>query len=131
MKNELSMSEIVETHKPKHFKFKYVIYDDEIYDELMDDDYDISTLDTINDDDLVNAALKAQYRDYQREDLFKKAKEPAIIGNGVIISKRMVTKADKKLLKTCVGFFEFRNMHYVSIKLCYKYFDIIEIFILT
>ena len=104
--------------------------DDTIYDQLIEASYDIDSLDTINDDMLIQEALKADYLEYQR-DIVAKAKVPTILDNGVIVSKKMVTKADKKLLCVKIGFFDYNNIHYVSIKLCYEKFDIIEIFILT
>lgn len=132
-KNKLSMSEIVESHKPKHFKYKYIINDDTVYDELLEQKYDLASLDTINDDMLVKAALDSSviYTDYSREEMFHKAKEPTIFDNGVVISRKMVTKADKKLLSTSLGFFSHEGLSYVSLKLKYEKFDIMEIFILT
>lgn len=126
----VSIPELVESHKPKNFKYKYIMKDDTIYDQLIDASYDIDSLDTINDDMLIQEALKADYMEYQR-DIVAKAKVPTILDNGVIVSKKMVTKADKKLLCVKIGFFDYNNIHYVSIKLCYEKFDIIEIFILT
>jgi hypothetical protein len=49
----------------------------------------------------------------------------------IIISKRLVTKADKKLLSLGVGRFHHDDTEYVSIRLHYEQFDIIEIFILN
>mgnify|MGYP003421943922 FL=1 len=54
-----------------------------------------------------------------------------MMDKGVIISKKMVTKADKKLLKIGIGFFNHDDIAYVSIRLVYEQFDIIEIFILA
>lgn len=125
-KKELTPEELVDTHKPKNFKYKYIFTDDELIADLMTGNYDMSTLDTINDDELVEKALGAEFVMYERT-IIGKAKEPSILDNGVIISKKMATKADKKLLGVYVGFFEHTSRHIV-IKLHYERFDIIEIF---
>ena len=126
-KKELTAVELVETHKPKNFKFKYIFNDDSLLKALMDDpEFDISSLDTINDDELVEAALGTEYTMYERE-IVGKAKCPTIMDDGIIISKKMITKADKKLLGVYIGFFECRSRH-VCIKFHYEKFDIIEIF---
>lgn len=125
-KKDVSPSELVETHKPKNFKFKYIFTDDTLLDELIAEGYDVSSLDTILDDDLVNAALSADYTRYDRE-IVGKAKNPTIRDDGIIISKKMVTKADKKLLGVYLGFFDYITKHCV-VKLQYERFDIIEIF---
>lgn len=130
-KNE-SIVDIIETHKPKNFKYKYIITDDSIYDELLENNYDLDQLDTIQNDELVQEALKANYKEYE-SNIIGKAKEPTIIDgdNGVIISKKMITKTGKKLLGISLGFFDHNQIHYISIKLRYEKFDILEIFILT
>ena len=92
----------------------------------MNSGYDMSSLDTICNDDLVEKALQSDFTMYERE-IVGKAKEPSILDNGVIISKKMVTKADKKLLGLYVGFFDYNSRH-IAIKLHYEKFDIIEIF---
>lgn len=125
-KKELTPEELVDTHKPKNFKYKYIFTDDKLIADLMTGNYDMSTLDTINDDELVEKALGAEFVMYERT-IIGKAKEPSILDNGVIISKKMATKADKKLLGVYVGFFEHTSRHIV-IKLHYERFDIIEIF---
>lgn len=130
MKKEKSIVELVESHKPKNFKYKYIISDDKVYDELIDNNYDIDSLDTIQNDILVQEALKTEFTEYQRETVAR-AKEPTVLDNGVILSKKMVTKADKKLLGVYVGFFKYNNISYVAIKLRYEKFEILEIFILT
>lgn len=131
-KKELSMVEIIESHKPKNFKYKYLITDDSIYDELIDNNYDLDQLDTIQNDELVQEALKADYKEYQ-SNIIGKAKEPTILDsdNGIIISKKMITKTGKKLLGILIGFFDHNRIHYISIKLRYEKFEILEIFILT
>lgn len=125
-KKELTPEELVDSHKPKNFKFKFIFNDDDLIKSLMDNHYDMSTLDTICDDELVEKALGAEFTMYERT-IIGKAKEPSVISDGVIISKKMVTKADKKLLGVYVGFFEHNTKHLV-IKLHYEKFDIIEIF---
>lgn len=125
-KKELTPQELVESHKPKNFKYKYIFNDDQLLADLMNSEYDMSSLDTICNDDLVEKALQSDFTMYERE-IVGKAKEPSILDNGVIISKKMVTKADKKLLGLYVGFFDYNSRH-IAIKLHYEKFDIIEIF---
>lgn len=125
-KKELTPQELVESHKPKNFKYKYIFNDDQLLADLMNSGYDMSSLDTICNDDLVEKALQSDFTMYERE-IVGKAKEPSILDNGVIISKKMVTKADKKLLGLYVGFFDYISRH-IAIKLHYEKFDIIEIF---
>ena len=59
-KKELTPDELVDTHKPKHVKYKYVFTDDALLNDLLAMHYDMTTLDTICNDDLVNAALEAE-----------------------------------------------------------------------
>ena len=125
-KKELTPQELVESHKPKNFKYKYIFNDDQLLADLMNSEYDMSSLDTICNDDLVEKALQSDFTMYERE-IVGKAKEPSILDNGVIISKKMVTKADKKLLGLYVAFFDYNSRH-IAIKLHYEKFDIIEIF---
>lgn len=129
-KVKLRIDEIIESHKPTNFKYRFIITDDSVYDELNALHYDLSNLDTIDNDELVQEALQTTFTYYER-DVVKKAKEPTIFDNGVILSKKMVTKTDKKLQKIGTGFFEFRGIRYVCIRMVYERFDIIEIFILT
>ena len=130
MAKTLNADEIVESHKLKNFKYKFIFKNDDIIKELESLKYDISSTDTINNDDLTQAALNTSYQYYER-DIIGKAKEPTMMDKGVIISKKMVTKADKKLLRIGIGFFNHDNIAYVSIILVYEQFDIIEIFILA
>lgn len=125
-----SISEIVNDHKPKNYKFKFIVKDETLWKELEEQQYDISSLDTINDSDLTVAALNTSFKEYPRETV-SVAKKPTSIDNGVIISKKMITKADKKLQSVNIGFFTHNNVRYVCIKFVYERFDIIEIFILT
>jgi len=128
-KKQLTIAELVESHKPKNFKYKYIIREDSVYEELEKSGYDLTSLDTIQNDDLVQEALKTTYEEYPRETVAK-AKEPTILDDGVILSKKMVTKADKKLFGVLLGFFSHENIRYASIMLKYEKFDILEIFIL-
>ncbi len=130
MAKTLNADEIVESHKLKNFKYKFIFKNDDIIKELESLKYDISSTDTINNDDLTQAALNASYQYYER-NIIGKSKEPTMMDKGVIISKKMVTKADKKLLKIGIGFFNHDDIAYVSIRLVYEQFDIIEIFILA
>lgn len=125
-KETLTPEKLVESHKPKNFKYKYIFNDEEFLSELLSSGYDMSSLDTIDDDHLVEAALSTNFTMYERT-IVGKAKEPSILDNGVVISKKMVTKADKKLLGLYVGFFDYNTKH-IAIKLHYEKFDIIEIF---
>lgn len=125
-----SISEIVNDHKPKNYKFKFIVKDETLWKELEEQQYDISSLDTINDSDLTVAALNTSFKEYPRETV-SSAKKPTSIDNGVIISKKMITKADKKLQSVNIGFFTHNNVRYVCVKFVYERFDIIEIFILT
>lgn len=128
-KTKLTLSEIVETHRPKFFKHKYIMNDTNLR-QLENEGYDISKLDTIHNDDVVRCAIEAPYKEYERT-IIGKAKEPTMMEDGIIISKKMVTKADKKLLSLGIGRFELNHTEYVSIRLRYEQFDIIEIFILN
>ena len=78
-------------------------------------------------DDLVNAALEADFKEYERE-IVGKAKEPTFLDDGIIISKHLITKADKKLLKVYIGFFTYNDSRHVAVKFEYERFVIIEVF---
>ena len=130
MAEKKTTSEIINDHKPKRYKFKFIIRDDNLLKELEDSNYDISSLDTINDTDLTIAALNAEFKEYPRE-VVASSKKPTQIEEGVLLFKQMTTKTDKKLQNVCVGFFSHDNLRYVCIKFVYERFDIIEIFILT
>lgn len=132
-KETKSISEIVESHKPKNFKFKFYFKDDEIIKQLESENYDMSSIDTIKNDDLTNKAYnETEFTNYTRE-ILGKAKEPTTLSedfeDGIIISKKMITKADKKLQNIGVGYYDFNNVTYLIIKLQYERFDILEIFI--
>lgn len=124
------VTKVVDDHKPKNYKFKFIIKDDSLLTELEDLNYDISSLDTINDTELTIAAMNAEFKEYPRE-VVASSKKPTQIEDGVLLFKQMTTKTDKKLLNVCVGFFSHNNLRYVCIKFVYERFDIIEIFILT
>lgn len=124
------VTKVVDDHKPKNYKFKFIIKDDSLLTELEDLNYDISSLDTINDTDLTIAAMNTEFKEYPRE-VVASSKKPTQIEDGVLLFKQMTTKTDKKLLNVCVGFFSHNNLRYVCIKFVYERFDIIEIFILT
>lgn len=130
-KQQVTSSEIVEKHKPKNFKFAYVFSDKTMLEELYNEGYDISSLDTINDDELLNAALSniEDERTYDRT-IVGKAKQPTVFDDGVVITKKMVTKADKKLQCMKVGYFSHNERRYVKIEMVYERFSIIEIFLL-
>lgn len=129
-KKNISPTELVNSHKPKNFKYCYIMKDAEFLKELEAEQFNMLDLDTINNGHLVAKAKDVKYELYERT-IIGKAKEPTIMENGVIVSKKMVTKADKKLQQFGIGFFEHENIHYVSIRMFYEKFDIIEIFVLT
>ena len=129
-KKQLTPSELVVSHIPKNFKYRYIITDPKFLDTLIEEEFDMSLLDTIKDDSLVVAAMNSDFVEYERT-IVGKAKEPSVINEKVIISKKMVTKADKKLLKLLVGYFDHNGLYYVAIKLHYEHFDIIEIFVIV
>lgn len=129
-KKEITLVELVESHKPKNFKYYFDMKEDQTLIELENEKYDITTLDTINDPDLIHAAKNASFQYYER-DIVAHAKEPSILENGVMLTKKMATKTDKKLSQVGVGYFSLNDVSYVAIKLCYEKFDIYEIFILT
>ncbi len=124
------VTKVVDDHKPKNYKFKYIIKDDALLKELEDSNYDLSSLDTINDTDLTVAAMNSVFKEYPRE-VVASSKKPTQIEDGVLLFKQMTTKTDKKLQNVCVGFFSHNDLRYVCIKFVYERFDIIEIFILT
>lgn len=124
---KLSIDEIVNSHRPKNIKYKYIFHSDEALENLMEMNFDISSLDTINNDELVSKALQTTYEEFGRECVAK-SKVPTILDNGVILSKQLITKADKKLHHVGVGFFTHNDVSYVGIKFVYELFDIIEIF---
>lgn len=127
-KPKLGIDEICNTHKPKNVKFKYIFTDDVALEELEALKYDMSQLDTIKNDELVQLALKCEYTEYDRE-VVKKAKEPTILANGIILSKSLITKTDAKLQTVMVGHFEHNGNNHVAIRFRYERFDILEIFI--
>jgi hypothetical protein len=129
-KKQISASELVDSHKPKNFKFKYIFHDDHLLFTLEDEKYDILSLDTIHNDELVQEALRASYVSHER-DTVAHAKEPTELQDGIMLSKRMITKADKKLKAVLTAFFDFHQNRYMAIKFQYEKFDIIEIFMLT
>jgi len=129
-KKIVTPSELVISHKPKNFKYRYIIKDDAFLKALEQEQFNFDELDTIHNDMLVHEALQCEMQLYERT-IIGKAKEPTVMENGVIVSKRMVTKADKKLQQFGIGYFDYDNMHYVVMRMYYEKFDIIEIFVLT
>lgn len=129
MATKKTLSEIITMHKPKNFKFKFIFKNDETFNQLIDDGYDMESLDTINNDDIIKQALESSFNEYDR-DTVAKAKVATIIDSdrGVILSKSLIAKADKKLLTVGVGYFIYEKYPHVCIKFNYEDFDIIEIF---
>lgn len=131
MKIEKNAYEFANDFKPKNFKYKFIFHDDEFLNELLSINNDIESFDTINDDELTyHATHDIEFLSYDRETV-SKAKQPYILDNGVILSKKLIKKADKKLLSVNVGLFDYNNMNYVSIVFKYEKFDILEIFIIV
>lgn len=130
VKKTLTPSEIVDTHRPKRFKYKYYFKDDEFVKQLEEEGFDIMSTDTIKDDAITNMAYNdCEYKYYER-DIIKKAKEPSVIEDGIAVSKAMVTKADKKLLNVGIAFFKAEtNIEYMVVKLVYEKFDILQLFV--
>lgn len=128
-KKQESLSQMIESHRPKNFKHKYLMTDD-ILRKLEEENYDLSLLDTIHNDELTQLASEAKYKEYD-SSIIGKADEPTSLEDGIILSKRMVTKVGKKLLSIGVGRFFYNDIEYVSIRMHYELFDIIEIFILN
>ena len=128
-KKQMTMSEIIESHKPKNFKYRFMITDDSVYDALREEGYELSNMDTIHDDELVQAAYDIPYEEYDR-DILAHARRPTGLDGNILMAKEMVTKADKKLKSVGVGFFEYRDRKYMSLRMRYEKFDILEIFII-
>lgn len=131
MPQQLTSSEIVESHKPKNFKFFYNLRDENLIKELEEQTYDMSSLNTINNDELTQAALASDFTDEYDREVIKQATVPTVLDDGIILSKQMATKADKKLEKVLKSIFIYGQDRYVAIKLQYEKFDIIQIFVLT
>lgn len=129
-KKEIDVDKLITSHKPKNFKYYYHIKDNNLKQKLIDINYDLSTLDTIQNHELTTAAINATYKLYERT-IIGKSKEPTVLDNGIVVSKKMVTKVGKALQQFGIGFFEYDNTSYVAIRMYYDQFDIIEIFILT
>lgn len=129
-KKEKPLTEIVETHKPKNFKYYYYFHDPEDLVRLEQAGYDVSSLDTICNTELTTCARQASFKYYERE-IVAHAKDPVVLERGVVMTKKMATKTDKKLSQVGVAFFTLHDVEYVTVKLCYEKFDIYEIWILT
>ena len=129
-KPEPTLVELIESHKPKNFKYYFHMKDDAYLIELENQKYDLTNLDTIQNSELIHAAMDAPFQYYDRS-IVAKAKEPSVMEHGVLLTKKMATKTDKKLSQVGLGYFTLNQVSYVTIKLCYDKFDIYEIFILT
>lgn len=125
-----TISEIVESHKPKNFKYKYIFTDPSALEELIDEGYDTLSLDTINNDDLIEASNNPDRTIEYDNTIFGKAKEPTILENGVVLIRKMVSKVGKVLQKVLLSFFTYNEKRYIKIEMVYERFSIIEIFVL-
>lgn len=129
MAGKLSGDELIISHLPKNYKYYLEITDNTLEDELSED-FDWSLLDTIDNPELIYEAKNASYTLYDRSTVAS-AKKPTILDDGVILSKKLATKTDKKLHNVGVGFFTYDGFRYVSTKLIYDRFNIYEIFCLV
>lgn len=129
MAKALTGDELIKSHLPKNYKYFIHIKDKTLEDELSDD-FDWNLIDTIDNSEIVNEAMNATYQLYERETVAS-AKKPTILDDGVILSKKLATKTDKKLINVGVGFFTYDDFRYVSTKLIYERFDIYEVFCLV
>ena len=134
MAKQLSASETILSHLPKkNFKYKVIIKDDEFRNELNESNFDNNLLDTIKNDALVNTGYNnTDFDSYDRSSVAK-AKQPTIIDKdkGIVVSKQLITKTDKKLLKVDIKSFYYEDTPYVMIKFVYEKFDIVEVFLLV
>jgi len=129
MAKALTGDELIKSHLPKNYKYFIHIKDKTLEDELSDD-FDWNLIDTIDNSEIVNEAMNATYQLYER-DTVASAKKPTILDDGVILSKKLATKTDKKLINVGVGFFTYDGFRYVATKLIYERFDIYEVFCLV
>lgn len=131
---ELTPSELVMSHLPKKMeKYKVIIKDVELFEALKNDPtFDMNVLDKINNDALVNAGYEQEFDSYDRSTVAK-AKEPTIIDKdrGIVVSKQLITKTDKKLLSVDINTFNYNSNSYVMVKFVYEKFDIVELFLLV
>lgn len=134
MAKQLSASETILSHLPKkNFKYKVIIKDDDFRKELIESNFDNNLLDTIKNDQLVSAGYNStDFNSYDRETV-SKAKQPTVIDKdrGIVVSKQLITKTDKKLLKVDIKSFYYEDTPYVMIKFVYEKFDIVEVFLLV
>lgn len=124
----LKGEELIRSHLPKTYKY-YIDIKDVTLEEELDDAFDWEILDTLKRPELVRLAKDIEYTLYERTTV-SSAKKPTVLDKGVVLSKNLATKTDKKLINVGVGFFKYEDMYYVSIKLIYDRFDIYEIFAL-
>lgn len=81
-KQKIPLRDLVESHKPKNFKFKYIFKDDTALEELIAEGYDISSLDTISDeydDELVRMAINTDVVEFHVNLLLKLSNQPLLI----------------------------------------------------
>lgn len=134
MAKTLTPQELILSHLPKKIaKYKVIIKDAELFDALNNDpDFDMSKLDTINNPPLVDYGYSGSFKSYDRSTVAK-AKEPTVIDEdrGIVVSKQLITKTDKKLQSVDINTFTFNSNSYVMVKFVYELFDIIEIFLLV
>ena len=133
MAKQLSASELINSHLPKKVeKYKVIIKDAELFDELIESKFDMDLLDTIKNNRMVDAGYNSTFDSYDRSTV-SKAKEPTIIDKdkGIVVSKQLITKTDKKLQSVDIHSFTYDDSPYVMVKFVYEKFDIVEIFLLA
>jgi hypothetical protein len=129
-KKPIDPIQLVESHRPRNFKYFYNFTDESLVQELEKLNYDISSLDLIKDPQLIQVALNAPYTEEFDRTVIGKANQPTVFDDGFVIAKQLITKADKKLQKIVKSIFQHQEVTYVSMKLVYQRFEIIQIFIL-
>ena len=133
-KKELTPAELIMSHLPKKIeKYKVIIKDDELFEALTKTEgFDLNVLDTIKNDPLVKVGYEKTFSSYDRS-IVARAKEPTTIDEekGIVVSKQLITKTDKKLQSVDITTFDYNDDSYVMIKFVYEKFDIVEIFLLV
>lgn len=128
---EIDVVKMINDHRPKNFKYKYILKDPDLISELESKGFDMLSLDTIDNTELTQLAIDCvPSQEFGRESVAK-AKSPTILDDGVVLSKQLITKTDKKLQTISLGHFDYKGMHHICIRFIYEKFDIIEIFIMV
>lgn len=129
-KEKPTLDKFIDAHKPKIYKYKFIFHDDEILSNLQDLNYDMQSLDTINNDTLSNLAIESAISETYERDVISNSKKPTMFDNGLVLAKKMIPKAGKTLEAIHIKYFEYNDTNYVGIIFKYESFDILEIFIM-